>query len=85
MTFPWADSGTRRSGAATARFGLRSIRSMTWTAPGVPRFDPPYKRFGDETVTVDLRWLFAHMIDEYARHNGHADLIRELVDGTTGL
>lgn len=42
-------------------------------------------RFGDETVTVDLRWLYAHMIDEYARHNGHADLIRELVDGTTGL
>jgi hypothetical protein len=41
--------------------------------------------FGDETVTVDLRWLYAHMIDEYARHNGHADLIRELVDGTTGL
>jgi hypothetical protein len=41
--------------------------------------------FGDETVTVDLRWLYAHMIGEYARHNGHADLIRELVDGATGL
>jgi uncharacterized damage-inducible protein DinB len=41
--------------------------------------------FGDETVTVDLRWLYAHMIDEYARHNGHADLIRELIDGATGL
>jgi hypothetical protein len=40
--------------------------------------------FGDENVTVDLRWLYAHMIGEYARHNGHADLIRELVDGTTG-
>ena len=43
------------------------------------------ERFGDETVTVDLRWLYAHMIDEYARHNGHADLIRELIDGATGL
>lgn len=41
--------------------------------------------FGDENVIVDLRWLYAHMIDEYARHNGHADLVRELVDGTTGL
>ena len=41
--------------------------------------------FGDETVTVDLRWLYAHMIEEYARHNGHADLLRELVDGTTGV
>jgi hypothetical protein len=33
---------------------------------------------------VDLRWIYVHMIEEYARHNGHADLIRELVDGTTG-
>jgi Protein of unknown function (DUF664) len=41
--------------------------------------------FGDKTVTVDLRWLYAHMIGEYARHSGHADLIRELVDGVTGL
>jgi uncharacterized damage-inducible protein DinB len=43
------------------------------------------ERFGDERVTVDLRWLYAHMIDEYARHIGHADLIRELIDGATGL
>jgi hypothetical protein len=33
---------------------------------------------------VDLRWIFVHMIEEYARHNGHADIIRELVDGATG-
>ena len=33
---------------------------------------------------LDLRWIYLHMIEEYARHNGHADLIRELVDGTTG-
>ncbi|MGC1238256.1 MAG: DinB family protein [Acidimicrobiales bacterium] len=33
---------------------------------------------------VDLRWIYVHMIEEYARHCGHADLIRELIDGTTG-
>jgi hypothetical protein len=33
---------------------------------------------------VDLRWIFVHMIEEYARHCGHADLLRELIDGTTG-
>lgn len=33
---------------------------------------------------MDLRWIYLHMIEEYARHNGHADLIRELVDGVTG-
>jgi hypothetical protein len=33
---------------------------------------------------VDLRWILIHMIEEYARHCGHADLIRELIDGATG-
>ncbi|WP_112469622.1 DinB family protein [Streptomyces triticisoli] len=32
----------------------------------------------------NLRWIYTHMIEEYARHNGHADLIRERVDGATG-
>ncbi|CAM5244156.1 DinB family protein [Streptomyces aurantiogriseus] len=31
-----------------------------------------------------LRWIYTHMIEEYARHNGHADLIRERIDGVTG-
>ena len=31
-----------------------------------------------------LRWVYLHMIEEYARHNGHADLIRERIDGATG-
>ncbi|HEV2528834.1 MAG TPA: DinB family protein [Thermomicrobiales bacterium] len=31
-----------------------------------------------------LRWIIVHMIEEYARHNGHADLIRESIDGETG-
>ena len=29
-------------------------------------------------------WIVCHMIEEYARHNGHADLLRESVDGLTG-
>lgn len=37
-----------------------------------------------EGTTFDLRWILVHMIEEYARHNGHADLIREAVDGQTG-
>jgi uncharacterized damage-inducible protein DinB len=38
-------------------------------------------RDGDE---CSLRWIYVHMIEEYARHNGHADLIREMVDGQVG-
>jgi hypothetical protein len=31
-----------------------------------------------------LRWILVHLVEEYARHNGHADLLRESVDGLTG-
>ena len=34
--------------------------------------------------TIDVRALALHMIEEYARHNGHADLLRQAVDGRTG-
>lgn len=34
--------------------------------------------------THNLRWIMTHMIEEYARHNGHVDLIRESIDGLTG-
>jgi hypothetical protein len=33
---------------------------------------------------VSLRWIYVHMIEEYARHNGHTDLLREMVDGAVG-
>jgi uncharacterized damage-inducible protein DinB len=33
---------------------------------------------------TSLRWVLAHMVEEYARHNGHADLLRERIDGVTG-
>ncbi|MFE9690441.1 DinB family protein [Micromonospora sp. NPDC005806] len=36
------------------------------------------------TDEMNLRWVYVHMIEEYARHNGHADLIRERIDGVTG-
>jgi hypothetical protein len=34
--------------------------------------------------TPSARWILCHMIEEYARHNGHADLLREMIDGETG-
>jgi uncharacterized damage-inducible protein DinB len=37
---------------------------------------------GDDSYS--LRWALTHLIEEYARHNGHADLLREAVDGRTG-
>lgn len=40
-----------------------------------------HPRLGKE---LSLRWVYLHMVEEYARHNGHADLLRERIDGTTG-
>jgi hypothetical protein len=40
----------------------------------------PHLRMGE----VSLRWIYVHMIEETARHAGHADILRELIDGTTG-
>src|SRR5579864_173644 len=41
---------------------------------------PPF----DDQPAVNLRWILAHLVQETARHAGHADILRELVDGTTG-
>ncbi len=49
--------------------GARSLSAAGVTGTGEP---------------CSLRWIYVHMIEEYARHNGHADLIRELVDGAVG-
>jgi hypothetical protein len=35
-------------------------------------------------LDLSVRWLLVHMIEEYARHNGHADLLRQAIDGATG-
>ena len=44
----------------------------------------PAKRPLSDGRSPSLRWIVCHMIEEYARHNGHADLLRESVDGATG-
>ena len=41
-------------------------------------------KHGRANEDFDLRWVYIHMIEEYARHNGHADILREQIDGTTG-
>jgi uncharacterized damage-inducible protein DinB len=48
---------------------------------GLDQRSHPRKR---DPRQVSLRWILTHMIEEYARHNGHADLLREAVDGSVG-
>jgi len=41
-------------------------------------------RSDDVAPRVNLRWVLAHLLEETARHAGHADILRELIDGETG-
>ena len=42
------------------------------------------KKANDPRPGFNLRWILVHMIEETARHNGHADILREQIDGSTG-
>ncbi|MER5964957.1 DinB family protein [Streptomyces sp. NPDC002057] len=46
--------------------------------------DDKAKRAVREGRHVDLRWILLHLVEETSRHNGHLDIVRELLDGTTG-
>jgi uncharacterized damage-inducible protein DinB len=56
-------------------------RSRSLADGGVERLA---RRTWPDGSAPSLRWIVVHMIEEYARHNGHADLLRESIDGLTG-
>jgi uncharacterized damage-inducible protein DinB len=64
---------------ATWRAECERAREIVAAAPSLDVAG--FRRSGDR---VTLRWVLVHMIEEYARHNGHADLLRERIDGATG-
>ncbi|GGW25537.1 DinB family protein [Streptomyces xantholiticus] len=76
---------TLEEALAAWRGEVEVSRGLTADAP----LDTPGRLSKDNAAvvgeeTVSLRWILVHMIEEYARHNGHADLIREGIDGVTG-
>ena len=59
-------------------------RDAMVTALGRCGLDQPAARIATGGEAPSLRWILVHMIEEYARHNGHADLLREAIDGLVG-
>ena len=59
----------------------RSLVADALEAGGLDRLA---RRTGPDGRAPSLRWILCHMVEEYARHNGHADLLRESIDGATG-
>ena len=59
-------------------------RSLVADALASGGLDQLAKRTWPDGRSPSLRWILCHLIEEYARHNGHADLLRESIDGATG-
>jgi uncharacterized damage-inducible protein DinB len=70
-----------RTGWEDAVNRSRELVAEALSTDGLGQLAKRSMRNGD---TPSLRWILVHMIEEYARHNGHADLLRESVDGQTG-
>ena len=69
----------------TVAAGLAAYRERAAATDATVRslaLDTPCRRGEDQGR--DLRWVLLHLINETARHAGHADAVRELLDGTTG-
>ena len=76
----WNDLDPSRAMEDIERFQRQCEVSRNIVA-GVTTFDEVAANARD---TISLRWIMVHMIEEYARHNGHADLLREQIDGAVG-
>jgi uncharacterized damage-inducible protein DinB len=61
----------------------RAVVGSQLATGGEAALDQGHSAWGGQG-RVSLRWVLVHMIEEYARHNGHADLMRESIDGETG-
>jgi hypothetical protein len=65
------------------------VYTATWprvdaVVSAAPTLDEHCLRRSDDEAPVNLRWILTHLLEETARHAGHADILRELIDGTTG-
>jgi pimeloyl-ACP methyl ester carboxylesterase/uncharacterized damage-inducible protein DinB len=78
-----ADDSTEEL-TALWRDAVGRSRSLVAQALANGGLDQPAKRTWPDGRSPSLRWILCHMIEEYARHNGHADLLRESIDGETG-
>jgi hypothetical protein len=60
------------------------VEEANMVLDGCTELSAPVPRPDSGRATPSLRWALVHMIEETGRHAGHADILRELIDGTTG-
>jgi Protein of unknown function (DUF664) len=61
----------------------RTCEQVDGVVDAAPSLEESCRDVGDE-APVNLRWVLMHLLEETARHAGHADILRELIDGQTG-
>jgi uncharacterized damage-inducible protein DinB len=66
------------------RDAVQRSRAQVANALGAGGLDTVALRKWPDGRAPSLRWILVHMIEEYSRHNGHADLLRESIDGLVG-
>jgi hypothetical protein len=79
---PWPDTGDTLA-AAVAAYRAQWARSDAVVA-AAPSLAASCRRPEPDLDPVDLRWILAHLLEETARHAGHADIVAELLDQRTG-
>lgn len=86
-SWEWRTAATTPPDELWARWESACERSRANTAQALAAGGLDHvaaKQVDREHGAPSLRWILVHMIEEYARHNGHADLLREAVDGEVG-
>lgn len=82
ITFDFTVPPDRTTDQVVADY-LAAVATSDAIIAAVGDFDTPTARPVDD-VPKTLRWVITHNTSEIARHAGHADILRELIDGTTG-
>jgi len=77
------DGDTYAEAYATWQEEIAQARELV-AGRGLDELSEGPRRTRNTAERYNLRWIYTHMIEEYARHNGHADLLRERIDGSTG-
>ncbi|WP_263120508.1 DinB family protein [Cellulomonas sp. RIT-PI-Y] len=86
VDFDWHLSRTLRPAQLRELWDRSVDRSRTAIAAALAEdgLDAPVRRPWADGNAPTVRWVLVHLVEEYARHNGHADLLREQVDGQVG-
>jgi hypothetical protein len=77
---PSPAGGTLEAAAGAYRQAWQQVDAVAFAGASL---DEPCRR-PDPGSPVSLRWVLMHLLEETARHAGHADILRELIDGSTG-